>query len=413
MNTAQDIVAYLLAATGGGAQDGEHHAIRHAVIHGVREVMDSRDWLWHTKTNSFSTVQPQTTATFSAGGTDMVVASTAQIVPGRLIDINPIYFASNPRVVGINGNIVTVNTPAIQDGTNVTAIPQVYYDLPRDLKDIDTLVTNTVGTLHCYISPQEWQRLEINTRGAGEPYYYTIMRSDTDPTRYQIRFVGVPTNGTLVHYTYRVRPEAVKYLGYERLCRQGTVSLSLVDGVPTVTGDGTDFPQDSPGAYIRFGADGMEAEPAGSNVPFKTERLIVGWDSPTSMTVSLATVASRPGAAISNVYDGGVVSDPGVPPPPTAYTSPSVELPTNTKYAITDVIDASPQMYTAILSACEMWYARIAGKPAETPMALFNRDLRMAMESDVVAPMSGRPNLGQYPTPRSAGWHSNLLPDII
>ena len=34
--TAQDVIEYLLASTGGGAQDGEHAAIRQAVTHGVR-----------------------------------------------------------------------------------------------------------------------------------------------------------------------------------------------------------------------------------------------------------------------------------------------------------------------------------------------------------------------------------------
>jgi hypothetical protein len=53
-----------------------------------------------------------------------------------------------------------------------------------------------------------------------------------------------------------------------------------------------------------------------------------------------------------------------------------------------------------------MWYARIAGRPAEQPMAMYNRDLRIAMEADVVRPLSGVPQGIAYPTPRSAGWRS-------
>jgi hypothetical protein len=45
-------------------------------------------------------------------------------------------------------------------------------------------------------------------------------------------------------------------------------------------------------------------------------------------------------------------------------------------------------------------------------MSLFNRDLRLAMENDVIAPLSGRPGHMPYPTPRSMGWHSELLPDV-
>lgn len=444
MNTAQDIVAYLLSATGGGAQDGEHHAVRQAVVHGVREVMQCRDWLWHTRNSSFTTYQHNTTGTITQGSKDITVADPTGFVPGRVVGIGAAYFPTPIRIAAVAGNVVTVDVPAAQSGSGVNLQPQTYYDLPLDLKDIDMLVTNTVGTLHMYITPQEWQRLEINTRGAGEPYYYTIMRSDMNPDRYQIRFVGVPVPNTVVHYTYRIRPQPIKYMGYERICRQGTVSVSLTpDNLPLVTGVGTAFPQDCAGCFIRFGADGMEAEAAGHNIPFVMERRIEQWNSKTELLVSSLTVSSRvspyssarqdklDGGAVgvpvlppSDQFDGGEVgasaahaqeSDGGVvgaPLPQLPYADELANLPAKTKYAITDVIDASPQMYTAMLSASEMWYARIAGKPADAAMAMFNRDLRIAMENDVVSPRSGRNQNTWYPTPRSMGWHSTLRADI-
>lgn len=424
MNTAQDIVAYLLASTGGGAQDGEHHAVRQAVINGVREVMQCRQWLWHTRTGSFTTDLVRTTATITQGSNNITVASTTAFVPGRIVEIGASYFPTPVRVAAVNpNNVITLDVAAKQSGTNVPVTPQVYYDLPADLKDIDSLVTNTVGTLHCYITPQEWQRLEINTRGAGEPYYYTVMRSDRDPDRYQIRFVGVPANRTVVHYTYRIIPSPVKYMGYERMCRQGTVRLQTVgaNNVPTVTGVGTLFPQDCAGAYIRFGVAGMDADAAGANFPFVAERRIEKWNSTTELLISGDMTNDRPapsGSAIPDDFDGGVVGVPAptTPTPPTTatniYTSSLLTLPEKTKYAITDVINASPQMWTAILSACEVWYCRVAGKPGGEAMAMFSRDLRIAMENDTVSPISGRAN-GPYPTPRSMGWHSQLLPDIV
>jgi hypothetical protein len=415
MNTAQDIVAYLIASNGGGAQDGEHAAIRQAVLHGVRDVLQCREWLWHTTTGSFTTSPIRTTGTITAGSRDIVVSNSSGFVPGRVVSVEATFFPTPIRISRVNGNVVTVDVPAAQSATGIQVMPQTYYDLPSDMRDIDALVTNTVGTLHCYLTPQEWQRLEINTRGAGEPYYYTVMRSDVQPDRYQIRFVGVPASGTVVHYTYRRRPAPIKYMGYERLARQGTVSLSLVgdSNVPTVSGTGTAFPQDSVGSYIRFGATGMEADPVGSSVPFVMERRIERWTSATSLIVSDTTVYNRSGIAgptLLDEYDGGVV---GIPTPVTpVYADPNATLPTNTKYAITDVIDCSPQMYTAVLSACEMWYARMAGKQADAAIAMFNRDLRLAMEADVVNPYSGRPHNSPYPTPRSMGWHSELMPDM-
>lgn len=375
MKTAQDVVDYLLASVGGGAQDGEHRAVRQAVVHGVREVMQCRLWLWHTKANSFLT--NNITATVApigivSGLSQITLQDASQMVVGRLIQCGP-FFDEPCRITAIQaGNVITVDQPAkatLTAGNSQTLTMQTFYDLPEDLKDIDTLLTHTVGTLHCYLSPQEWQRREIFTKGTGEPYYYTIMRSDSHPDRWQIRFVGVPTNGTTVHYTYRYRPKEIKWMGYEALCRRGKVTVGA-DG-RTVTGVGTEFPADIAGSVIRFGTANTDADPVGSLEPFITQAEILSRQSDTQLTLRAA--------------------------------APVVQ---GVRYAITDAIDASPTMYTAILSAAELWYARIAGKPAEGAMQLYGRDLRIAMENDQIAPLSGRPLHDHFPTPRSMGWRS-------
>jgi len=378
IHLAQDVVDYLLSATGGGAQDGEHRAIRQAVIHGVREVLHARDWLWHTKTGTFTIQQVTATATFTATSNVMTVDSSAGMLVGRLIDAPPQFFTNSPRITAVNpnGTSVTLDMPALVSGSGITVRAQTYYDLPDDLRDIDALVTDTVGTLHCYITPQEWQRLEVNTRGAGEPFYYTIMRSDVNPDRFQVRFVGVPTSSVIVHFTYRYQPKMVKYMGYEPQCRQGTVTTSVIGGIQYATGTGTDFAEDMGGSYIRFGTAANAAEPIGALYPFIAEAKIVA--RPVYAAVSLAT--------------------------------PVPVLP-NVKYAISDVIDCSPQMYTAVLSASEMWYARLAGKPGKDVVELFTHDLRLAMERDVLSPLSGRPKSIGYPTPRAMGYYSAQQPD--
>lgn len=378
MNTAQDVVDFLLASIGGGAQDGEHRAVRQAVVHGVREVMQCRNWLWHTRTNSFLaqniTTQVATNG-ITTGQKTVTVTDSSQLVPGRLVMCGD-FFDEPTRIVSVSPGGVTLDTAAKRSmaaGETATMTMQTFYDLPAELKDLDALISHTVGTLHCYLQPNEWQRLQVHTRGTGEPYYYTIMRSDVNPDRYQIRFVGVPTDGTTIHYTYRYLPKPIKYMGFERSCRQGTVSCTDVN----VTGTNTAFPEDAVGSVIRFGSTSTEADPVGSLSPFMHER----------------TIAARTDA-------GTLVVD-----------SP-LSLPALTKYAISDPIDASPQMYTAVLSACEMWYARIAGKPADAAMQLYGRDLRIAMESDQVAPYSGRNPLGHHPTPRSMGWRSTPRFDV-
>jgi hypothetical protein len=378
IHTAQDVVDYLLSATGGGAQDGEHRALRQAVIHGVREVLHARDWLWHTKVGTFTIQQTQTTGSLTAGQATITVANAAGIYPGRILDLPPQFFTTSPRVVSVAGNVVTVDKNALASGTGITVLVQTYYDLPPDLRDLDALVTDTVGTLHTYITPQEWQRLEVNTRGAGEPFYYTVMRSDINPDRYQIRFVGVPTNSVIVHYTYRYQPKMVKYMGYEPICRQGTVLVANAtfqnQNSSLVVGSGTAFQADMLGAMIRLGTSTADAEPIGALQPFSAEAKIVDL---INLPNQLMTLPRLPVHAAFGV-----------------------------KYAISDIIDCSPQMYTAVLSASEMWYARLAGKPGGDVVELFNRDLRLAMERDVVQPLSGRPGRIGFPTPRSMGYYS-------
>ena len=369
--TAQDVVHHMLCSTAGGAQDGEHAAVRQAVVHGTREVFQSRQWLWHTKTGSFLTQQLSTTATITSGSNQIVVADATGFVPGRMAGISSGFFGTRPFITSVSGTTITLDQVATSSGSGVTAQPQTFYDLPPGVKEIDTLMTQTVGTLHCFVSPNEWLRLQVNTIGAGEPYYYTVMRSDTHPDRYQIRFVGVPTNGTMCYYTYRYIPEPIKYMGYEHVCRIGTVTANGAN----VTGSGTEFPEDLAGRVIRFGTTTHNADPVGSLSPYQHEREIE------SRTSDLALVIDSP-----------------------------LTTPSNVKYAITDVLDASPQMYTAILSAADMWYARLTNKNVNESMVIAQRDLRLALEMDAISPQSNRMRHA-YPTARSTGWYSPIRPD--
>jgi hypothetical protein len=181
-----------------------------------------------------------------------------------------------------------------------------------------------------------------------------------------------------MHFTYRYQPKMVKYMGYEPVCRQGSVTVTHATNA-VITGNGTDFQSDMIGSIIRLGTTTAEAEPVGALRSYSAQAEITGYSSATIM------------AALPTVL-------------PTASAG--------TKYAISDPIDASPQMYTAILSACEMWYARIAGKPADASMQLYGRDLRIAMENDEVSPLSGRPLTARRPTPLTMGWHSTLRGDV-
>lgn len=372
--TAHDVVDYLLTATSGGGQDGEHRAIRQAVANGYREVMSAKQWLWHMALNSFTTGKLTVTATFTSGASTITVTSAAGLVPGRRISGAGIDV--NSRIQSISGTTVTLTANTTAAGTGVTLSVETTYILPENVRDIDSLLTRTTGIVNVYLNPVEWKQMDTVVVGNGDPLFYTVMRSDdpAHPDRYMVRFLGVPTDGLEVTYSYRFQPKPIKYMGFESAARSGTVSVSGT----AVTGNSTAFPADCVGSVLRLGTAANSPEPLGGLFPYAAQQTITARASTTALTVD----------ATPGTFSG-------------------------VRYVITDVLECSSMMYTAVLSAAEMWYARITGKPAQQAMATYARDLRLAMEQDVVNPISGQRNsvFLKYPTPRSMGYYSPQLSD--
>lgn len=372
--TAHDVVDYLLTATNGGGQDGEHRAIRQAVASGYREVMFAKDWLWHTTTGSFTTGKLQTTATWTSGSNQITVASSTGLLVGRRV--SGVGIDQDSRIHGISGNVITLTNNTTAAGTNTAVQFETFYMLPENVRDIDSLLTRTTGIINVYLNPVEWKQMDTVVVGNGDPLFYTVMRSDDPayPDRYMVRFLGVPTDGLEVTFSYRFQPKPLKYMGFEQPARSGTVSVSGT----AVTGTNTQFPTDAAGCILRLGTASNAPEPIGGLFPYAAQQKIAARSSTQALTLDAS---------------------------PGAYSS--------VKYVITDVIECSSTMYTAVLAAAEMWYARLTGKPAQQVMSTYMRDIRIAMEQDAVNPLSGQRNsvFTKYPTPRSMGYYSPQLPD--
>lgn len=372
--TAHDVVDYLLTATNGGGQDGEHRAIRQAVSNGYREVMSAKQWLWHTTMGSFTTGKLTKTASWTSGSNQITVNNNTGLVVGRRISGAGI--DQDSRIANINGTTITLTHNTTAAGSGVTVQFETTYLLPDNVRDIDSLLTRTTGIINVYLSPVEWKQMDTVTVGNGDPLFYTVMRSDDPlyPDRYMVRFLGVPTDGLEVTYSYRFQPKPLKYMGFEPSARAGTVTVSGT----SVTGNDTQFPADCVNCMIRLGTSSNSPESVGGLFPYAAQQRITARGSATALTLD---------AAPGNV--SGV------------------------RYLITDVLECSDMMYTAVLSAAEMWYARITGKPAQQVMGTYMRDIRLAMEQDVVNPISGQRNsiFAKYPTPRSMGYYSPQMPD--
>lgn len=259
--------------------------------------------------------------------------------------------------------------------SSVAILPNVTeYLLPADMFSVDSMLTENRLTIGTYVTPYEWKQLDTSKLANGQPLFWTVMRSESPATfdRWVLRVAGTPAQSQTFRFTYRRRPKPLRYTGLESRMRQGTVSCSGT----AVIGVGTDFPGDAVGSVIRFGTADNDPEPLSGLHSYRDQARIASIASATSLTLAAAA-----------------------------------ETATAVRYCITDLLDMSPTMYRAMLSASEQWYARLMGRDVAGALAVYQRDLRKAFEQDVVAPLSGqRGGTGQL-GPRAFGWGSPSLPD--
>jgi hypothetical protein len=266
---AQDVIEYLLATTGGGVQDSEHRALRAAAANAYRDLINAHDWKWH--------------------------ASSLTIPAG------------------------------------VLSTPPYEFLLPSDCKNVDAIVPPDRTTPCVYTTHQEYLRLLSYDTSPGSTIWWTVAKSEKHPDRMKLLLGGrsapvYPTDSYLL--SYRRKPLPIRFMGYEKTCRDGTAPPS---GTVRRFGTATQFPEGPYGIH-----------------PFTAEE-IVG-------------------------VTGTLVGTP----------------PENAKTVFSDSLDIGDYMLSALLSGAEVWYARLSGKNVEGAMTVHARDMRLAMEQDGVAPFSGR-----------------------
>ena len=253
------------------------------------------------------------------------------------------------------------------------------YLLPEDCNNVDALIPPDRTTITSYISPAEWVRLEQSELTLGEPMYWTVMKS-TDPKtfdRWEIRIAGQVKAGTELRYTYRRRPKPLTLMGYETQCRTGYVSVAGA----AVTGENTNFPVRCAGAVVRIGTPSNYPEPLSGFYPYQEQSRIVTRDGDTALTVEIPFVGTY----------------------------------TKCRFVISDWLDVSPGMFTAVLTGAELWMARMLGKDIQGALTMYQRDWKLAAEQDVIAPISGRrapyDRIPDGSNPAYAGSYTPMGPD--
>ena len=229
------------------------------------------------------------------------------------------------------------------------------HTLPWGCQSVDAFTLPQTGLVAEYLNPTEWERLMNSNFRNFTRIAWTVLPSKNVPDRYDLCIYNGWSNDSCVTFSYRRRPKDLRFTGWEPQARAGTVQWTDKE----ITGTGTTFTNLMIGSVIRVSAD------------------------PTRHPESLTGMNAYADEAL--IY--------GVANQNKAYAwSPAGKMgyPAGTKYVITDYLDISPGMYTALLSGAEAWLARIAGKNVEGAMGVYGRDLRLAFESDAVAPISGR-----------------------
>jgi hypothetical protein len=234
------------------------------------------------------------------------------------------------------------------------------HTLPWGVQSVDSIQLREPHLLAEYVDPTEWDRLTNSPYRQLVRLVWTIAPSKTFPDRFDLKILNGYRYGQTCMLTYRRRPKDLRCTGWEPSSRSGT--LDWADG--EAVGTGTQFNNQMLGSILRASGDSAyHPESLAGMHPFRDEGMVIGVESPTKLSVW---------SPVSGVAHA------------------------NTKYVVTDYLDISPNMYTALLSGSEVWVSRLLGKNIEGATGIYGRDLRLAFEQDAMAPLSGRRNNGSH-----------------
>lgn len=365
-----DLVESLIVSSYGGPQDAEQRDIRTAIHRAYSEVTQIRDWAYYHVHGRLVTDAPYATGTVTSSGVTVTLtggtwpswaASGGYLKVGEQIC----------RVASRTSGSVIVLDSTLTLKADVTAQPftlyRTVYALPSDFRNLDEPSDEYNWWSGLYVTPDEAMKIERVNNSSGTPYHWTVIK-DPDSTGWAIKLIGYPTEAETIDFTYRRTARPIRYSGHETALRQGTISRSSA----TVTGSGTAFSSAMVGSILRVGDTTDHPGPIESLTPWVSEAKITAVGGATSLTTDASgTVAG------------------------------------STKYIITDPIDVAPHMQAVVDAACDYHLARIRGQGEDKAFQLYQRDLRLAMEMDQLAPLSGRSRYVYH----DGGWRSPLLAD--
>lgn len=373
-----DLVESLIVSSYGGPQDAEQRDIRTAVQRAYSEITTINEWShyyshgrvitqpqYQTGTVAFDSSTNQLTLT---GGTWPTWAEKGSIAIGRLIA---------KVATRVSNTVLTLDStltfPSNYSAGQAYVLYQTDYELPADFRNMDEPSNEFNWWSGLYLKPDEAMKLERVGNRSGRPWHWTVLKNPNG-SGYILKLVGYPTSQETLDFTYRRYPRQMRYSGHEPMCRfadadyAATTSVLLSDGAVMFEG-----------CIIRAG-----------------------------------TATAFPGdlASMSPYTFEAVLGAPATPPGYTEYSlTPPYSYAGNDqgvyKSLVTDPVDVARHMQTALHSCAAYWLDRIRGGKYEQSFAAYQRDLRLALEQDQLAPLSGRTREIWH----DGGWRSPLKAD--
>lgn len=368
-----DLVESLITSSYGGPQDAEQRDIRTAIHRAYNELTTIRDWAYYSVHGRLITQAPYATGTVTSSGTTVTLTGgtwPSWAATGAYLKVGD----EVCRVASRTSNSVIVLDSSLTLKANVTAqsytLYRTVYALPSDFRNIDEPSDEYNWWSGMYLSPDEAMKVERVNNSTGEPYHWTIIK-DPDSTGWAIKLIGYPSKAETIDFTYRRTARPIKYSGHESSSRFAALSRSAANTV-YASGAGGSFSASMVGSVLRISETAVMPGPVESMSPYAQEAVITACASSSSVSVS-PDPSSFSGVA-------GIVTDP---------------------------IDLPQHMWGVMDSACDFFLARIRGRSEEKAAQMYQRDLRLAMENDQLAPISGRSRMVWH----DGGWRSPLQAD--
>lgn len=372
-----DLVENLIVSSYGGPQDAEQRDIRTAVQRAYAELTTVKEWSYYQTHGRIVTQTPYSTGSVSyststntltlSGGVWPAWAEYGSIAIGRL--------KANVRKRVSDTSLLL--DPTVTFATNLSGQSYVLYrsqyPLPSDFRNMDEPSNEFNWWSGLYLSPDEAMKLERVGNRSGRPWHWTIVK-DPDSSGYVLTLVGYPASTETLDFTYRRYARPLRWSGHESAARLELASSSgdtVIAVAPQV------FDSSMVGSVLRVGTAVAYPGAIESLTPYSAEHLITGLD--------------EAYAAVPN--DTAIVTP-----------APSIS---SKNCIVTDPADVGRHMQTVLFSCSEYWLTRIRGGKADQAFSTYQRDLRLAMEQDQLAPLSGRSREIWH----DGGWRSPLKPD--